>query len=87
MPEIQFAVNVANGFAIDFANDVFPIWWMEEHEYPFPFNQSKSLLHAKMKLGFFHLCVHWIVNHITIGWIHDLQNKKMTLNLYVWRDI
>ena len=37
-------VNVANGVAIDVANDVLPVWWMEV--YPVRFNQSKSLLHA-----------------------------------------
>ena len=29
MYEIQFDVNVANGVAIDNANDVLPFWWME----------------------------------------------------------
>ena len=29
MSEIQFNVNVANGVAIDFANDVLPVLWME----------------------------------------------------------
>ena len=29
MCEIQFDVDVANGVAIDVANDVLPIWWMK----------------------------------------------------------
>ena len=33
MSKIQFDVNVANGVAIDVANDVLPVWWMEV--YPF----------------------------------------------------
>ena len=33
MSKIQFDVNVANGVAIDIANDVLPVWWMEV--YPF----------------------------------------------------
>ena len=40
MPLNEFDVNVANGVAIDVANDVLP-WWMEV--YPFRFNQSKSV--------------------------------------------
>ena len=47
MYNIQFDVNVSNGVAIDFANDVLPVWWMEV--YPFLFNQPESLLHAEMK--------------------------------------
>ena len=47
----QFDVNVANGFAIDVANDVLPVWWMEV--YPFRFNQSKSLLHAEIERFYF----------------------------------
>ena len=43
MSKIQFDVSVA----IDVANDVFSVWWMEV--YPFRFNQSKSLLHVGMK--------------------------------------
>ena len=46
-PKSQFDVNVANRVAINVANDVLPIWWMEV--YPFGFNQSKSLLHAEIK--------------------------------------
>ena len=38
------AVNVANSVAIDVANDVLPVCWMEV--YPFCINQSKSLFHA-----------------------------------------
>ena len=44
MPKFQFDVNVANGVAIDVANDVLSLWWMEV--YTFRINQSKSLLHA-----------------------------------------
>ena len=47
MPKIQFDVNIANCVAIDIANEVLPVWWMEV--YPFCFKQSKSLLHAKIK--------------------------------------
>ena len=47
MPKIQFDVKVANGVAIDVANDVLPVRWMEVC--PFLFNQSKSLLHAEIK--------------------------------------
>ena len=47
MPKIQFDVNLIYGVAIDIANDVLPVWWMEV--YPFHLNQSKSLLHAKIK--------------------------------------
>ena len=42
MSEIQFDVNVAKGVAIDVANHVLPVWWMEV--YPFRVNQSESLL-------------------------------------------
>ena len=45
--KIQLEVNVANGFAIDVANNVLPVWWMEV--YPFRVDQSKSLLHAEIK--------------------------------------
>ena len=48
MSEIQFDVKVAKGVAIDFANDILPVWWMEV--YPFRVNQSESLLHAEIKL-------------------------------------
>ena len=44
MPKGQFDIDVANGVAIDFANDVLLICWIEV--YPFRFNQSKSLLHV-----------------------------------------
>ena len=50
MLKIQLDVNVANGVAVvssDVANDILPVWWMEE--YPLHFNQSKSLLHAKIE--------------------------------------
>ena len=47
MYKIQFDFKFANGVAIDVANDVLPVWWMEV--YPFSFNQSKSLLHAEIK--------------------------------------
>ena len=40
-------INVANGDAIDVTDDVLPVWWMEV--YPTRFNQSNSLLHAKIK--------------------------------------
>ena len=43
----EFDVNVANGVAIDVANDGLPVWLMEVC--PFRFNQSKSLLHAEIK--------------------------------------
>ena len=45
----EFDVNVANGVAIDVANDVLPVWWIDVHVYPFCFNQSESLLHAEIK--------------------------------------
>ena len=45
MPKIQFDVNVANAVAIDVANDVLSVWWMEV--YPFCFNQSKPLFMPK----------------------------------------
>ena len=48
MSIIQFDTNVASSVAIDVANDVLPVWWMEV--YPFRVNQSESLLHAKIKL-------------------------------------
>ena len=44
---MQFDVDVASGVAIDVANDVLLVCWMEV--YPFQFNQSKSLLHAEIK--------------------------------------
>ena len=47
LPKIQFDVNVSNGVAIDVANDVLPVWWMEV--YTLRLNQSKSLLHAAIK--------------------------------------
>ena len=40
----ELDVNVA---AIDVADDVLPVWWMEV--YPFRFNKSKSLLHVKIQ--------------------------------------
>ena len=46
MSEIHFDINVANGVAIDVANDVLPVWWMEVN--PFRVNQSESLLHAEI---------------------------------------
>ena len=46
-PKSQFDVNVANGVAIDIADDLLQVWWMEVC--PFRFNQSKSLLHAEIK--------------------------------------
>ena len=46
MSKIQLDVEVANGVAIDVANDVYPICWMDV--YPFRYNQSKSLLHMYM---------------------------------------
>ena len=49
MPKIQFDVNIANGIAIDIANDVLLVWWMDVHVYPFRFNQFKSLLHVEIK--------------------------------------
>ena len=45
--KIQFDVNFANRVAIDVANDVLQVCWMEV--YPFRYNQSKSLLHAEIK--------------------------------------
>ena len=39
MSEIQFDVNVAYGFAVDVANNVLPVWWMEV--YPFRIDQSE----------------------------------------------
>ena len=47
MSEIQFDIHVANGVAIDVANDVHPVWWIEV--YPFRVNQSESLLHAEIE--------------------------------------
>ena len=47
MYEIQFDVNVANDVAIDVANDVLPVSWIEV--YPFRVNQSESLLYAELK--------------------------------------
>ena len=47
MPKTQFEVNVANGFAIDAANNVLPVLVMEV--YPFRLNQFISLLHAEIK--------------------------------------
>ena len=44
MSKLQFDVNVANGVAIDVANDVLTVWWMKV--YHFRFNQSESLLYA-----------------------------------------
>ena len=41
MPKIQFDVNIAKGVAIDVANDVLPVYWMEI--YPVRLNQSKSV--------------------------------------------
>ena len=46
MSEIQFDVNVANGIAVDVANDVLMVWWKEV--YPFRVNQSEELLHANI---------------------------------------
>ena len=47
MSKIQFDVNVAKDVAIDVAENILPVWWMEV--YPFRFNQSESLLHAELK--------------------------------------
>ena len=43
MSKINFDVNVA----IDAANDVLSVWWMDI--YPFHVDQSKSQLHAEIK--------------------------------------
>ena len=48
MCKIQFDINVANRIAMDVANDILLVWWMEV--YHFCFNQSKSVLPAKIKL-------------------------------------
>ena len=53
MSEIQFYVNIANGVAIDIANDILPFSWMEV--YPFRVNQSESLLHAKKLSNLAHM--------------------------------
>ena len=47
MSEFEFDVNSTNDVAIDVANDILPVWWMEV--YPFRVNQSESLLHAEIK--------------------------------------
>ena len=47
MSEIQFDVNVAKGVAINVANNILPVSWMEV--YPFHVYQSESLLHAEIK--------------------------------------
>ena len=47
MSKIQLGFYVAKGVAIDVANDVLSVWWMEV--YPFRLDQSKSLLHAEIK--------------------------------------
>ena len=47
MSKIQFDVDVANDIAIDVVHGVLPVRWMEV--YPFPFNQSKLLLHVEIK--------------------------------------
>ena len=47
MPKNQFDINVAYRVAGDVASHVLPVWWMEV--YPFRLNQSKSLLHVKIK--------------------------------------
>ena len=62
MPKIQFNVNVANGVAIDVANDVLQVWWIEV--YCFRGNQSNLLLHAEIK---------WFnVQHI--GWSFNVKH-------------
>ena len=33
MSKIQFNVNIANGVAIDLANDELPVWWMEVYHF------------------------------------------------------
>ena len=43
----QFDIDVAYSVAIDVANDVPLVRWMEV--YPFRFHQSKTLLHAEIK--------------------------------------
>ena len=47
MSEIHFDVIFANGVAIDVANDVLPVWWIEV--YHFRVNQSESLLHGEIR--------------------------------------
>ena len=47
MSKIQFEINVADGIAIDVANDILPVWWIAI--YVLGFNQSKSLFHAEIK--------------------------------------
>ena len=46
---IKFSLtsNVANRVAFNVASDILPVWWMEVH--PLCFNQSNSLLNAKIK--------------------------------------
>ena len=46
MPKIQFYVNVANGVAIDVANDVLVVWWMDV--YPFRLNHENNYYMPKM---------------------------------------
>ena len=47
MFDFQFNGNVANSVAIDVANNVLLVRWMEV--YPFCVNQSESPLHAEIK--------------------------------------
>ena len=63
MSKIQFDVDIAIGVAIDVANDVLPVWWMEV--YPFHFSPSKSLLHAEIKCLANH---HAQLLYYVIGW-------------------
>ena len=35
MSKIQFDIDIANSVAIDVANDVLPVWWMEVYRFHF----------------------------------------------------
>ena len=45
MHKIQFDINAANGVAIEVANDILSVWWMEVLVYPF---RLKQLHHCNM---------------------------------------
>ena len=65
MSKIQFDVNIANVVVFDVAYDVHPVWWMEV--YPFCLNQSKPLLHAKIKCSTYtHSCSSDTTVHLSV---------------------
>ena len=79
MSKTQLDVNVANGVAIDVANDVLTVWWTEV--YPFGLSQSKSLLHTEIQLFNNHEII--LLNTIHLSTI-ELPEWRFQALIYPW---